>query len=172
MKHAIIKKFNRSAKKHGAALPKDIFADKRVHDFENSGRLWRYVLDADDPAVGMYECKELNIRKRIFGESDADIDEIEIKEKLGILRKKLKQASLSAMRDEPEMQDNASVDADESKINELAALSDIKYERVRKSEASGLGVRVSVLDKAVEKARRRIWPGCPTNKGDQLEFRF
>jgi len=44
------------------------------------------------------------------------------------------------------------------KIAELAAMQPIEYERIRESEAEKLGMRVSVLDHEVGKARRATAP--------------
>jgi len=42
------------------------------------------------------------------------------------------------------------------KVNELAQLSTLEYEQVRKKEAKSLGIRESALDKEVNKERKRI----------------
>ena len=51
---------------------------------------------------------------------------------------------------------------EDSAVRRLASMEPMEYERHRKAEAEALGVRASVLDKAVKKVRQR---GLPTAKG-------
>ncbi len=170
MKNNILDRFCKSLQKNEIVPPGKIVADMNVQTFEYDGRVCRYVLDHLPPAAGMYVCEGLDGYKRFSIKTDSICDEDDLEQKFKFMKKLLKDA--------PEIQvDAASIscssvptDTDELAIDRLALLTTFEYDRIRKHEASRLKIRVSCLDKAVEKARKTRGPERLSTNYGQLKF--
>ena len=146
----------------------DVVADEKFHLVDGQHF---YVLSTLKPPVGFFghigctEPEKWALRRK------TDKDEKAYKEKCMILTETVKQG-LSRVHagHQTLLPSAAGKSGDEVVIKRLAALSLCEYDRVRKPDAAKLGVRVSVLDKAVEKARRGISANWPSKPSSQLEF--
>jgi putative DNA primase/helicase len=79
------------------------------------------------------------------------------------------QKTPDAMSEKPGQGDNKSFDVAQKTVEYLASLSPFMYEQQRQSMADKLGVRVSILDREVEKIRRANSPDKSKNLVEDLE---
>lgn len=148
----------------------EIVSDGKFH-LVNSNQF--YAVSVTKPPVGYFgyiNCERPE--KWRLCRKNAD-EEKAYKSKCKALRKVVKQGldSLDVKRQAP-FSLHTKDSSDEVVVMRLASLTVCEYERVRKNEASKLNVRVSVLDKLVDQARKKIQNCRLLNKAGQLEFTF
>lgn len=149
----------------------EIVADGKFHSVNDQHF---YVLSTDKPAVGYFGSigcdrpHKWSLRRK----NDEDDKAYNIKRRA--LEEIVKQGldSFCAVH-QATLPSAAEPPSDEAVIMRLASLTVCEYERIRKSESSKLGSRVSSLDKLVESARRarkKVRYSDSSNIGEQLKF--
>ncbi|ABK99905.1 DUF3631 domain-containing protein [Pelobacter propionicus] len=147
---------------------KDIFKNGQLQSYDVNGERRWYILDIEEPAVGLYGSYDGSVYRRWAPKRKDDQEEAIYKKKLKEMKDQIKEALASAQISNtniaPEtidltdvgLTDEFSVNNVDSDITRLATMPPLDYEHVRKDEASRLNVRMSILDKEVAKQRKFI----------------
>lgn len=146
----------------------DVVADEKFHLVD--GKHF-YVLSAVKPPVGFFGHIDCIKPEKWALKRKTAKDKTAYEKKCKALSEAVNQG-LGSLRGGhqtllPSVPDNS---GDEAVVKRLSCLTSCEYDRVRKHEAAKLGVRVSTLDKSVDKARKSRGPGRLSPAHAQLEF--
>lgn len=170
MKSLIIQKLKKIAEKYGVIPPNEMFADNCVHSFDDRGQMCSYILDNKPPEAGMLKLTGIKGIKKVSIISDKMLDKLELDEKFSAMKQRLRIYKQPEEKGASNTRFNPPIETDESIIEWLASMTIFDYDRVRKSEASKLRIRVSVLDKAVDKVRKSMLSCKAFSSNGQLKL--
>lgn len=160
--------------KIGITPANDIIPDGKFHHFhteeeDSSGSdWWGYILNTDKPAMGLagslisgkpkkWAIKQMNKRNIAISSEKEESMRTEFKRALAALQAIREDKILDSVDQVEASQANEiASEVDDTVVARLSALSAFDYDRVRKEEAIRLNIRVSTLDKAVQKERKTV----------------
>jgi len=161
-------------RKIGITPANDIIPDGEFHSFhaeeeDSSGSdWWGYILSTDKPAMGLagslnsgkpkkWAIKQMSKRNKAISSEKEESMRTEFKRALAAAQVIIEDKTLDSVAQVEASQTNEiASEVDDTVVARLSALSAFDYDRVRKEEAIRLNIRVSTLDKAVQKERKTV----------------
>lgn len=172
--NSYVDRFINHMRKIGITPANDIIPDGKFHHFhaeekDSSGSdWWGYILNTDKPVMGLagslnsgkpkkWAVKYKNKQNMAISSEKEESMRIEFKRALAAAQAISEDKTLDPVDQLEASQANEIVsEVDDTVVARLSALSAFDYDRVRKEEAIRLNIRVSTLDKAVQKERKTV----------------